>query len=188
MALKPDRSVVGNQTDISYFYNSTAEKGEVLVYSTAGSGAAMDDANAVVTRPSANPSGEIWAGILLNDVVNKDLTQTHINFQKDEIQQGGKVTLLTGPSGIVTDMIESGQAPTIGQPLYFRLAKKTLTSDSTETDRGVLTTTAVVDSGVGLGEILVANEAANLHGYQVGIALSVVDADNYLKVEINPSV
>jgi len=185
MALKPDRSVVGNQTDISYFYNSTAEKGEVLVYSTAGSGAAMDDANAVVTRPSADPSGEIWAGILLNDVVNKDLTQTHINFQKDEVQQGGKVTLLTGPSVIVTDMIESGQAPTIGQPLYFRLATHNATD---ETNRGVLSTTAVEDSGAGLGAVMVANRAANLHNYQVGIALSVVDADNYLKVEINPSL
>ena len=185
MALKPDRSVVGNQTDISYFYNSTAEKGEVLVYSTAGSGAAMDDANAVVTRPSADPSGEIWAGILLNDVVNKDLTQTHINFQKDEVQQGGKVTLLTGPSVIVTDMIESGQAPTIGQPLYFRLATHNATD---ETNRGVLSTTAVEDSGAGVGAVMVANRAANLHNYQVGIALSVVDADNYLKVEINPSL
>ena len=119
MALKADRSIVGNQTDISYFYNSTAEKGEVLVFSTAGSGAAMDDANAVVTRPTATPSGERFAGIVLNDVVNKDLTQTHINFHKDEVQQGGKVTLLRGPAVIVTDMIESGVSPTVGDPLYI---------------------------------------------------------------------
>ena len=185
MALKPDRSIVGNQTDISYFYNSTAEKGEVLVFSTAGSGAAMDDANAVVTRPSADPSGEIWAGVVMNDVVNKDLTQTHINFQKDEVQQGGKVTLLTGPSIIVTDMLASGESPSIGDPLYFRLATHNATD---ETNRGVLTTTAVVDSGAGLGMTMEANRAANLHTYQVGIAMSVVDADNYLKVEINPSI
>ena len=184
MALKPDRSIVGNQTDISYFYNSTAEKGEVLVFSTAGSGAAMDDANAVITRPSANPSGEIFAGILLNDVVNKDLTRTHINLQKDEVQQGGKVTLLVaGPAMIVTDMIESGQSPTIGQPLYFRLAKK----NADETTRGVLSTTAVTDSGTAtIGMTSIAELAANRHKYQVATALSVVDADRYLKVEVRP--
>jgi len=180
MALKPDRSIVGNGTDISYFYNSTAEKGEVLVLSTAGSGAAMDDANAVVARPSANASGERFAGIVLNDVVNKDLTQTHINFQKDEVQQGGKVTLLR-QGVIVTDMIESGQSPTLGAPLYFRLATHNATD---ETNRGVLTTTAVVDSGAGAGLVAIGNEAKNAARYRVGTALSVVDADNYLKVQI----
>ena len=183
MALKPDRSIVGNQTDISYFYNSTAEKGEVLVFSTAGSGAAMDDANAVVARPTASPSGQIFAGILLNDVVNKDLTQTHLNYNKDEVQQGGKVTLLRAPAVIVTDMIESGQSPTIGQRLYFRLATHNSTD---ETNRGVLSTTAINDSGlsVGVATTAVANNAANRHLYQLAQALSVVDADNYLKVRL----
>lgn len=168
MALKADRSIVGNQADISFFYNSTAEKGEVLVFSTAGSGAAMDDANAVVARPSASPSGEVFAGVALCDVVNKDLTRTHINFHKDEVQQGGKVTLAR-EGVIVTDMIESGQSPTIGQKLYFRLATHNATD---ETNRGVLSTTAVTDGG---------NDNIN---YQVGRALSVVDADNYLKVQL----
>ena len=177
MALKPDRSIVGNQTDISFFYNSTAEKGEVLVFSTGGSGAAMDDATAVVTRPSANASGEIFAGVLLNDVVNKDLTQTHINFHKDEMQQGGKVTLARAPAIIVTDMIESGQSPSIGQTLYFRLA----TTNGDTTTRGVLTTTAVTDSGA---PPAAGGALANIFKYQVGTALSVVDADNYLKVKL----
>jgi len=186
MALKVDRSIVGNQTDISYFYNSTAEKGEVLVFSTGGSGAAMDDANAVVTRPSAAPSGERFAGIVLNDVVNKDLTQTHINFQKDEVQQGGKVSLLRGPAVIVTDMIESGQAPTLGQALYFRLAKH----NADETNRGVLSTTTIDDSGVLPADVATAkaNLAAGQHKYQVGVALSTVDADNYLKVRIKSPI
>ena len=33
-------------------------------------------------------------GILLNDVVDKDLTRTHLNQHKDEVQKGGKVTIL----------------------------------------------------------------------------------------------
>lgn len=183
MALKPDRSIVGNQSDISFFYNSVAEKGEVLVFSTAGSGASMDDANAVVARPSANPSGEIFAGIALNDMVNKDLTQTHINFHKDEMQQGGKMTLAQAPAVIVTDMIASGESPTLGAPLYFRLATHNATD---ETNRGVLTTTVPDDSGVLPGDVTVAkaNLAANKHKYQIGVAMSVVDADNYLKVKL----
>lgn len=171
MALKPDRSIVGNQTDISFFYNSTAEKGEVLVFSTGGSGAAMDDATAVVTRPSANPSGEIFAGVLLNDVVNKDLTQTHINFHKDEMQQGGKVTLARSPAVLVTDMIASGESPTIGQKLSFRLYNKSATDT---TSRGVFTTTAVSDTSTTYAP----------ESYQIGEALSVVDADNYFKVRL----
>ena len=181
MALKPDRSIVGNQTNISCFYNSTAEKGEVLVFSTAGSGAAMDDANAVVTRPSADASGERFAGIVLNDMVNKDLTQTHLNVYKDEMQQGGKVTLVKAPAVIVTDMLKSGDSPSIGDPLYFTLYTHNATD---ETNRGVLTTTAVTDSGVGLGGICIANLAANKTKYKVGVAMSVVDADNYLKVKL----
>ncbi|KKK67497.1 hypothetical protein LCGC14_2953490, partial [marine sediment metagenome] len=75
MALKPDRSYTNESTDISFFMNETGEKGEVLVFSTGGSGAAMDDANAVVTTPNASPSGQNVAGLLLNDVVNIDLTR-----------------------------------------------------------------------------------------------------------------
>jgi len=171
MALKPDRSIVGNQTDISFFYNSTAEKGEVLVFSTGGSGAAMDDATAVVTRPSTNPSGEIFAGVLLNDVVNKDLTQTHINFHKDEMQQGGKVTLARAPAVLVTDMVASGESPTIGQKLSFRLINK---SHADRTNRGVFTTTAVSDTGTAYAP----------ESYQIGEALSVKDADGYFKVRL----
>ena len=178
MALKPNRSIVGNQTDISFFYNSTAEKGEVMIFSTAGSGAAMDDANAVVTRPSASASGQRFAGILLNDVVNKDLTHTHLNFHKDEVQQGGKVTLVQAPAVLVTDMLKSGDSPSIGDPLYFTLYTHNATD---ETNRGVLTTTPVADSGaIGLTDDPLAVRAR----YQVAKALSVVDADNYLKVRL----
>ena len=183
MALKADRSIVGNQTDISFFYNSTAEKGEVLVFSTAGSGAAMDDANAVITRPSATNSGERFAGIILNDMVNKDLTQTHLNVYKDEMQQGGKATLAQAPAILVTDMLKSGDSPSVGDPLYFTLYTHNATD---ETNRGVLTTTAPDDSGVTPADVATAkaNLAASKYTYQVATAISVVDADNYLKIQM----
>jgi hypothetical protein len=90
MALKSDRFEL--QTDISFFYNAgAATRGCVVAHgSTAGSGAAMDQgANLAVKSVSAVP-----LGILMNDVVNKDLTRTHLNQHKDEVQKGGKVTIL----------------------------------------------------------------------------------------------
>ena len=41
----------------------------------------------------------------MNDVVNKDLTRTHLNQHKDEVQKGGKVTLLTR-GWVVTSNVE----------------------------------------------------------------------------------
>lgn len=90
MALKSDRYEL--QTDISFFYNDPATTRGCLVAhgGTAGTGAAMDQgANLCVKSTSAAP-----LGILLNDVVDKDLTRTHLNQYKDEVQKGGKVTIL----------------------------------------------------------------------------------------------
>jgi hypothetical protein len=91
MALKPDR--IELLTDVSFFMNTTAERGGVASVSTGGSGVSMDDANAVVAY-AAGASGAKPVGVLLNDVVNLDLTRQHINWHKDEVQVGGKVTLL----------------------------------------------------------------------------------------------
>jgi hypothetical protein len=92
MALKSDRYEL--QTDISFFYNEgTATRGGVVVHDTAGSGAAMDQGVNLV-KYAAVTSASRPVGILLNDVVNKDLTRTHLNQHKDEVQQGGKVTVL----------------------------------------------------------------------------------------------
>lgn len=93
MALKSDRNEL--QTDISFFYNdSTATRGGVAVHdTTAGSGSAMDQGVNLVKYAIVTATN-VPVGILLNDVVNKDLTRTHLNQYKDEIQKGGKVTLL----------------------------------------------------------------------------------------------
>jgi hypothetical protein len=115
MALKPDR--VEAYTDISFFMNETGERGGVVVHLTAGSGSAMDDGSAVVEY-AADQSGTNPAGLLLNDVVDLDLTRQHINFHKDEVQKGNKVTLLR-QGFVVTDMIVSGVSPTAGEPAYY---------------------------------------------------------------------
>lgn len=112
MALKGDR--VEHLTDLSYFMNATGERGIILHHSTGGSGAAMDDDGAVVAVDTT-PSGANPAGMLLNDVVNLDLTRQHINFHKDEVQQGGKVLLLRRGT-VVTDRVSG--TPTVGADAY----------------------------------------------------------------------
>lgn len=116
MALKPNR--IEDYTDISYFMNTTADRGGVAVYSSGGVGSAMDDADAVVAYPDGSPSGTVPAGVLLNDVVNLDLTRQHINWHKDEMQVGGKVTLLRRGQ-VTTDMLASGNTPEAGDAAYY---------------------------------------------------------------------
>ena len=55
------------KTDISFFMNEVKNRGHVVVYSTGGSGAAMDQSAALVTV-AANPSGKVPVGMLLNDI------------------------------------------------------------------------------------------------------------------------
>ena len=138
MALRPDRTEL--QTDLSFFMNETAERGLVVILSTAGSGAAMDDASAVVAIPGNGDHAKHPAGLLLNDVVNLDLTRQHINFAKDEVQQGGKVLLLRR-GFVVTNMISG--AVTLGEQAYFhndgKLTSATTYSGSTAVGRWLST-------------------------------------------------
>lgn len=115
MSLKPDRHVIS--TDISFFNNdTTATRGGVVCVTTVGSGSAMDQSAAVVTY-AANPSGKYPVGILLCDVVNLDLTRQHINFYKDEVQTGSKVTVMD-KGWVVTDSIYPGSTPAVGNTAF----------------------------------------------------------------------
>jgi len=133
MALRPDR--VEHLTDLSFFMNETAERGVLVVHlSAGGSGAAMDDALATVEVPDT--LGEIDAltglpaGLLLNDVVNIDLTRQHINYHQDEVQQGGKVLLLRRGT-VVTDQYSG--TPEAGEAAHFWMGGLLVAaSDSTD--------------------------------------------------------
>jgi len=133
MALKSDRSVL--DTDISFFMNEAATRGGVASVSTGGSGAAMDQGEALVTY-AALPSGAVPVGLLLNDMVNIDLTRQHLNQHKDEVQKGGKVTLLR-KGYVVTSNLE-GTSPSAGDPAYVahsgNLATSDLSNDDTDAD------------------------------------------------------
>ena len=165
MALRPDR--VEHLTDLSYFMNETAERGIVVIHDTGGSGAAMDDSSALVKAPAGiatTVSGTNPAGLLLNDVVNLDLTRQHINYAKDEVQKGSKVLLLRRGT-VVTDQVSG--TPTIGADAYItRLGSISATAEES--------TIAVVGGGIAV-EVTP----------KVGKFLSTLDADGYAKVEIN---
>tara|TARA_R110000744_G_scaffold145175_1_gene257360 strand:- start:1839 stop:2294 length:456 start_codon:yes stop_codon:yes gene_type:complete len=129
MALKPDR--VEHLTDLSFFLNEVAERGQFLIVSTAGSGAAMDDstAKAAIATGSGKP-----LGLLLNDVVDLDLTRQHINFAKDEVQKGSKVLILRRGT-VVTNKIETGKSPAGGDIAYYK-SDGELTTDVDSTPVG----------------------------------------------------
>jgi uncharacterized protein (UPF0297 family) len=132
MALKTDRSVL--QTDISFFMNESATRGGVVSLSTGASGAAMDNGAALVTY-AANPSGKIPVGLLLNDMVDIDLTRQHLNQHKDEVQKGGKVTLLQKGYVVTNNLLGT---VTAGAPAYLahsgRLATTNVSTDNTDAD------------------------------------------------------
>ena len=154
MALKADRHELA--PDISFFMDEVASRGGSACISTGGSGAALDQAGAKVSYV-ADASGAVPAGLLLNDMVNLDLTRQHINWHKDEVQKGGKVTLLT-QGNVVTNMIYPGDTPTAGGLAY------------------------VAHSGY----IAAANKDSTLgQASVVGRFISTKDEDGYVKVAIN---
>lgn len=155
MALKTDRSTL--QTDISFFMNEAATRGGVVSVSTGGSGAAMDQGVALVTYV-ANPSGKVPVGLLLNDMVSIDLTRQHLNQHKDEVQKGGKVTLLQ-KGWVVTNTFE-GTDPAVGNAAYLGHS-------------GNIATSAL------------AGNPTNPAHLVVGRFLSGVDEDGYAKVFID---
>lgn len=155
MALKGDRYEL--QTDVSFFMNEVAERGGVVVLNNTPSGAAMDASNNVVTY-IADPTGKVPMGILLNDMVNLDLTRQHINWHKDEIQKGGKVTILR-KGYVLTNKISTSGTPVAGNYAYVA-------------DSGLISTSLralELDAGA----------------QPIGRFMTAKDADGYAKVEIN---
>ena len=125
MALKGDR--YEGMTDVSFFMNDvSAAKGGIAVLVTGGSGVALDQSKALVTYAAA-ASGNVPVGLCLNDMVNIDQTRQHINFHKNEVQKGGKVTLLTD-GWVLTNMVTG--TPTAGAPAYLTAAGKVTPTQS----------------------------------------------------------
>lgn len=95
-----------SEIDIRWFVSETTQRGTVM-------GASKKD-NLVV--PYHKGLGGAPIGILLSDVVNKDLSKQHLNFYNGEVQQGGKVQILRRGQ-IMVKMAKSLRMP-YGQPIY----------------------------------------------------------------------
>ena len=117
MALKPDRLRNPYADDMTFFMDEAAEPGGFAVISTGGSGAATDQSNAVVTYTTA-PSGKVIAGVVLQKMVDKDLSQYSLNRYNCEVQKGGKI-LLNRQGVFNTNMIYPGVTPTVGATAYL---------------------------------------------------------------------
>jgi hypothetical protein len=157
MALKADRYEL--QHDISFYWGgSVADRGGIAVHgATAGSGAAMDQGENIATYQAVGTSNSgIPLGVLLQDVVNKDLTRTHINIYKNEVQVGGKVAILR-KGYVVTNMIDNVSV-TAGQAAYV-----------SPTTAGNFTNVATSGGAI----------------HKVGRFLTSKDADGYAKIEVN---
>jgi hypothetical protein len=104
MALQPHRKHIDSRID--FFMNEVAERGGIASFSTAGSGEANDQGVQLCTY-AASPSGKVPIGVLMNDMVNLDLTRQHLNYYKDEVQKNSKVTLWE-KCEVLTNMIQPG--------------------------------------------------------------------------------
>jgi hypothetical protein len=164
MALKADRRYL--DTDNAHFMGAVAERGGIVsVTATEASGAAMDQSEATVAYV-AEPSGTYPLGLLTCDVVDLDLTRQHMNWHKEEVQVGGKVTVMTKGTA-VTNWIYPDHTPIPGQIAY------------------------VCDSGY-IGNVDISTDAGqSLDGVgvsstrKVGRFVTIKSADGYAKVDIN---
>jgi len=135
MALKPTRVTVPGGDSVASFMTEVAERGSVVIWGPTATGSlgGLDDPNSSVRLPTN--SGGVPVGILMNDVVNKDLTRLHLNQHKDEVQVNGKVAILKQGT-IQTNMIFPGISPVAGSGAYY-------------TTSGLLTTSVVSTALVG---------------------------------------
>ena len=115
MALKADRKHIDSRIDM--FMDQTAERGGIVCHLTAGSGTANDQSVQAV-HYDTTPSGANPVGLLMSEVVNLDLTRQHENWHKEEVQQGGKVTIWE-KCEVTTNMVTSGLTIAAGEPAYL---------------------------------------------------------------------
>ncbi len=165
MALKGYRIIGdGADTDISCFMNEVANKGGIACWQNSGSGDAMDQSQQLVTMTVA-ASGAKPAGLLLDDMKDYDLTKTHQNWYRHEVQKGRKVSLLR--RGVVlTDQVASGVTVLGGDTAYLKAGDAT--------DRGMVTNAADATGGVAVRPV-------------VGTWLSRKDEDGFAKLSVSLS-
>jgi hypothetical protein len=113
MPLKSSRNII--ETDTTLTCSSVTHGGVTLVRLSGGSGVVLGE-GAGAAGLVTNPSGYRVAGLLLNDVVDIDLSRYRLSFHRDEVNIGNRVTLLT--KGRVTTNNVTG-TPSRGATAYL---------------------------------------------------------------------
>ena len=181
MALKPDRNEL--DVDISYFWATGigygSERGGWVsaTGSTAASGSAMDQAVNQVWY-SLNATGLRPLGLLLNDVVNVDLTRQILNPYKSEVQVGDKITVLK-KGYVLTNRIVTTIGPTTVAVVPGATAYTGPSGFITTVASGTL---HVLQAGDALTKSMLNSPSGS---YVVGKFLSAADEDGYAKVYID---
>jgi len=167
MALKPDRNIVDDS--VSYFvpaitYGGT-RGGVVVATGATPSGAAMDQTVNGAWYIAA-PSGRSPVGMLMNDVVQVDLTKQILNPYKSEAQIGDKAAIMRKGWAVTSSVDTTTGTITVGSGCYLGPSGN-LTADS----GGIYKST---------------NPAGPLSKHPlVGKWLSGADEDGYYKVYID---
>ena len=177
MALKTDRIHIDSQID--FFMNEVAERGGIVVVSTAGSGSAMDQAQQLCTY-AANASGVQPLGVLMGDMVDIDLTRQHENWHKEEVVKGGKVTIWNKCT-VVTDRVYPGLTVTAGEVAYVGPSGY-LTNKLHYAPWSSWTRNQILASGTSDPSVQIPPDFFNL---VVGRFLSSKDEAGYAKVSVN---
>jgi hypothetical protein len=124
IGLKPQRYIVCE--NYYHFCDAAASRGMVVEFDdiehVPGCGACMVRPGFVHGRA---------AGVLLNEVVDIDLSKSHFNWYKDEVQIGGKVWLLTAGE-IVTNPIITKPVK-LGDEVYYDETGRLTTENSNKT-------------------------------------------------------
>ena len=116
MALKGPREE--HITTNTYRMNETADQGIGVWVSTGGSGIGLVSAAQLATAAGVPTSGSArFVGMLMTEVVNIDQTKQHINWHKDQVQQGNPVRIMRD-GWAITDKIYPGVDPSAGDTAY----------------------------------------------------------------------
>lgn len=116
--LKRDWFANRGDSEVSYFLNETGEAGVVVIYPTGDvQQPGLDTSVNTATIPTGASHGKP-IGVLMNTVVDKDLTTCPLMQSKGEVQKGSKVEILKG-GWIVTDMIDTGSSPAPGDAAHY---------------------------------------------------------------------
>lgn len=108
--LKPDRDFNGDY-DITWYFDAAAEAGQFVVQKTGG-GPSLDDEDNVA-EVAADPSGKVFVGVVLNDVVDIDTTRVNKSSARNESFLNEKAGVWRR-GWLVTDQLKSGETPVNG--------------------------------------------------------------------------